>query len=270
MSEKIKETFLQVVGSVQNVINGPDGNGPTIPIQILIGIILSVIIIFLVNLLRVIIQRIKNNITAAPMIVKNTKDAMVLLRVPQNPNEPESTPLKRSLNEDKGIEFSYMLWMYIGDFNYKLGQWKHVFHKGNDSSWPNRAPGVWIHPNKNALRVYMNTYNNIEEHVDIEDIPLNKWLHLVITVQDNALDIYVNGFLKKRTILSGTCKQNFGDLWVNANGGFHGYISRMQYFDYAVQFSKIEQAMNSGPSMNLPATAVQKPPYFTPYWWIKN
>ena len=62
--------------------------------------------------------------------------------------------------------------MYIDNWDYKTGVWKHVFHKGNDDSWPDRAPGVWIHPDKNALRVYMNTYKKINEYLDIPNIPI--------------------------------------------------------------------------------------------------
>ena len=41
--------------------------------------------------------------------------------------------------------------MFIDDWSYKYGQWKHVMHKGNESSWPLRAPGMWLHPKENIL-----------------------------------------------------------------------------------------------------------------------
>ena len=43
-----------------------------------------------------------------------------------------------------------------------------MFHKGNASSYPNRAPGVWLHPNKNDILFYMNTLDNILEYADID------------------------------------------------------------------------------------------------------
>ena len=51
---------------------------------------------------------------------------------------------------------------------YKVGEWKHVFHKGNKTGYPNRCPGVYIHPTKNTLRIYTNTYDKILEYVDID------------------------------------------------------------------------------------------------------
>ena len=73
------------------------------------------------------------------------------------------------------MEFTFSTWIFVEDYEYRKGKWKHVFHKGNASSWPNRCPGVWLHPNDNALRVYLNTYNDVSNHVDIDNIPIAKW-----------------------------------------------------------------------------------------------
>jgi hypothetical protein len=99
--------------------------------------------------------------------------------------------------------FTYSMWVFIDDMSYKSGQWKHIMHKGNSTSWPNRAPGIWIHPTENKLRVYTNTYKNIAEFVDVENIPINKWFHLAVAVRQQDLDIYMNGNLLKRKRLEG-------------------------------------------------------------------
>ena len=80
----------------------------------------------------------------------------------------------------------------------------------------------------------------------------------------------INGYLKKRVVLDGIPKQNFGNLYVNAFGGFAGYISRMRYFDYAVNFSQFEEDIAGGPSLEMPYSARQSPPYLTPYWWTND
>lgn len=258
---KVKETILQYT---------KDPSFPSTGLQLLLGVVISFVLLSLINLMSMVYRRVKNSVQASPFLIRNTKDASVLLRVPQDPNDPNSTPLKRSFNEGQGIEFTYMTWMYIGDYNYQLGNWKHVFHKGNSQSWPNRAPGVWLHPTVNALRVYMNSYQQINEYVDIFDIPIGKWFHFALVVSGTNLDLYINGYLKKRYVLSSTCKQNFGDLWINANGGFRGYLSRFRYFDYAVPFATISSAVSYGPSMNMPNTALQSPAYLPSSWYLKN
>ena len=39
----------------------------------------------------------------------------------------------------------------------------------------------------------MNTFNNIVEEVEVNDVPLNKWILLGIRVKDNKMDVYING-----------------------------------------------------------------------------
>ena len=69
-----------------------------------------------------------------------------------------------------------------------------MFHKGNSSSYPNRAPGVWIHPDKNAVRVYMNTQDNILEYADIDNIPMSKWVYMNIILNNKYYSLFLNYF----------------------------------------------------------------------------
>ena len=176
--------------------------------------------------------------------------------------------MKRSKNEGDGIEFTYASWLYVNDWSYKYGDWKHVYHKGNSDSWPNRAPGVWFHPKKNTLRVYMNTYNQIADYVDIDNIPLHKWMHLTVMCYGNKLDVFINGFLKKQLILNGIPKQNYGDVYINSFGGYDGFLSEMRYYDYAISMPDLEDIIRSGPSSAPCVDTGSKPPYLSPNWWL--
>ena len=72
--------------------------------------------------------------------------------------------------------------------------------------------------------------DNIKEEVIIEDIPLNKRLNVIIRMSaQNQLDVYINGALVKRHIMSGVPKQNYGNVYESMNGGFYGYTSELQY-----------------------------------------
>ena len=77
--------------------------------------------------------------------------------------------------------------------------------------------------------------------VEIENIPLRRWVHMVISLNHKYLDIYVNGRLKKRHEFTSTPKQNFGDLWLNLFGGFEGYLCKMQYFRKALSYQEVEK-----------------------------
>lgn len=236
--------------------------------QCVIVVLIFLAIIIVSNILKSIINRISLNSSGKPYLVKGTKDAKKRKIIPQDPSVSNSITLKRSRNEREGIEFTYATWLWISDYSYKYGEWKHVFHKGNEDSWPNRSPGVWLHPTKNILRVYMNSYNQIANYVDIDNIPLNKWMHLTIICNSNKLDIFINGFLKKQLILDGIPKQNYGEVYINAFGGYDGFLSEMRYYDYSINMAQLESIIRSGPS-NAPAVDTgARPPYLSPNWWL--
>lgn len=237
----------------------------------------GIIFVLVIGITIAIIVMIKNLIVylyrqkmRRPWIIKGSKDAKKSLVVAQDPADPNSVPLNRSDNESGGTEFTYSLWMVVDNFVYNKDKWKHVFHKGSNPPYPNRAPGVYLHPNKNSLRIYMNTYEKILDYVDIDNIPVRKWIHLAIVLREKIFDIYVNGTLKKRHVFSSLPRQNFGDLWVNLNGGFEGYLSNMRYYQYALNYNDIEDIVSNGPSDDTCGDSKDLPGYLNDRWWIKN
>ena len=217
----------------------------------------------------------------SPVLVTGMKDAKKPLVIPQNPAVAHSIPIKRSVDEQHGIEFSYSLWMFIDDLVYKQGQYKHVFHKGNDDfvmdgdqkgmNQPNNAPGVYLDKYTNHLIIMMNTYKNINEKVVVKDIPLNKWIHLVLRIEGKNLDVYINGTIVHRHRFTSVPKQNYGDFYVNMNGGYSGYLSRLQYFDYGLSIREIQNQLASGADRTMDDSAMKvKPPYFSLRWYFNQ
>jgi hypothetical protein len=217
---------------------------------------------------------------SSPYLIDGMVDAKKMIVIPQNPNSNGSIPLIRSDNQEKGIEFTYSVWLFIDDLVYQEGQYRHVFHKGNDNinytnapigmNHPNNAPGLYIAPNTNALVVVMNTFNDIEEKVTIEDIPLNKWVCVQIRVENHQLDTYINGKLAKRLIMNGVPKQNYGDVHVAMNGGFSGYMSELRYFNYGLGTSEIQGIVDNGPNlkMNSQTMTESMPKYLSLRWFF--
>jgi hypothetical protein len=88
------------------------------------------------------------------------------------------------VNATDGIEFTWSVWIYIE--NLKEGSYKHIFHKGNGGletsglNFPNNAPGLYLAPDTNNLVIIMNTFDVINEEITIPDIPLNKWLNIIL------------------------------------------------------------------------------------------
>jgi len=230
-------------------------------------ILVLILVIILINIIKYFYIKWNVDQTSNPMLIDGTKNAKNALVISQDPSHTNYVPIQRSVNQD-GIEFSYALWFLVNDFNYKQGEWKHIFHKGNSSSYPNRAPGVWIHPNSNMIRIYMNTMKTLLEYVDIDNIPLRKWVHLTIVLKNRFLLIYVNGFLKIRKELSSLPRQNYGNVWTNMYGGYDGYLAKLQYFDKAITPEQIDELVTKGPGTGNCIDSKEVPPYLDDSWWL--
>lgn len=248
--------------------------------------VVAISLILIIHFVSYIVSNYYKKVNRSPLLVPHTKNAKHTVIISQDPESINYIPIKRSDNEE-GIEFAYSFWSLIQDYDYKNGEWKHMFHKGNSTSYPNRAPGVWLHPNENKMRVYMNTFDNILEYVDIDDIPVKKWFCTTVVLQNSEshtqkdkdvnvsdgpshiMDVYINGNLKKSKLFTSIPRQNNGDLWINLFGGFSGYLSRLQYYSYAPDYKEIEAYLRNGPSAMTAQDTGEMPPYLDDKWWFK-
>ena len=256
--------------SGNNVAKGSAKGGDNTMTQIIVIVVVIILTIIICFIAKSVIMGSLKSKRDSPYLFKGSKNGKNSMIISQDPKAEGSITLYRSDDQDKGIEFSYTFWMMIDNLTYKTGEWKHVFHKGNNTSYPNRAPGVWIHPSKNILRFYMNTHKNMLEYVDVENIPLRKWICIGIVLNQRNMDIYFNGYLRKRHNLSSLPRQNFGDVWVNLFGGFEGYMSRMRYYRRALESDEIEDVVKQGPSKDVCGDTGELPPYLDDNWWFDN
>jgi len=242
--------------------------------------LLLVIFIFII-LLKISIGLLSsffNNVNNNPLLINGMVDAKQMLIIPQDPSVNNSTTVPRSVNGPNGIEFSWSVWIYINDLKYLTGQYRHIFHKGNDSfdsnglNFPNNAPGMYISPNTNELTIIMNTYEVINQEILISDIPINKWVNVILRCKNTILDVYVNGTITKSVTLIGVPKQNYGDVYVAMNGGFDGYISDLQYFSYAVGTNEISHLSRKGANVKMSnenkAMVMKYPDYLSLRWYF--
>ncbi len=116
----------------------------------------------------------------------------------------------------------------------------------------------------------MNTFSNINEEIIVSDIPLNKWINVIIRVEGNNVDIYINGTIVTRHVLKDVPKQNYGDVYVNMNGGFSGFLSDLWYHDYALNTTDILAIVQDGPNMKMDQSMDIFPPYFSLRWYLGN
>lgn len=215
--------------------------------------------------------------TGSPHLIDGMVDGKQMIIYPQDPSSSGAKTITRSVNANDGIEFTWSTWVFIDNLQYNAGKYKHIFHKGNDQvastglNFPNNAPGLYIAPNTNAFVIIMNTYDNINEEITIPDIPLNKWVNIIMRCQNKTLDVYINGTITRSVQLNGVPKQNYGDVFVAMNGGFSGYVSNLWYYNYGLGTAAIQNIVQNGPNTKMVgsnAMNMKNPNYLSLRWYF--
>ena len=290
--------FSNILGSTntQNT-NVSNGSGGGIGSQILYGfayIGILVIVFMFVELMYKYYNRLSMNRTT---LVENTINNDKTISIPQNPNANGANTVNLSSNERTGVEFSYSFYLNVNPSTFQSADQTaglyHIFHKGYASQFPLMAPGVYMRSDQNTLRVYMNTYKTWNNYIDVENIPVSKWVHIVVVCKEHSLEIYVNGniakkmsfdgyspyqnyqdiccFSNRRILLSKSKVTSLGESDFNVLGSMNGLLSRLTYFSYGLSYSEIQQLMNQGPSSKMDsAQSMDIPPYMADNWWTQS
>lgn len=218
----------------------------------------------------------------SPKLINGTMNGANEVVISQDPKNSQAIPVLRSDNQNKGIEFTWSLWMYINDVA-KTPRYSNVFNKGNASynengiASVNNGPGLYIDNENNDLVIVMNTVdvNDYEEIIVIKDVPLRKWFHCIIRIENTALDVYINGAIVSRAVLQDVPKQNYENVNVCKNGGFNGNLSDLQYFDKAISIFQINNIVawgrnTSSANENASGDATGFPYYLSNLWYSSN
>ena len=85
----------------------------------------------------------------------------------------------------------------------------------------------------------------------IENIPLQKWTHVVVSIFNNSVEVYLDGRLYKTCSLKGFPKPNIQNMHVCANGGFNGLMSNIEYSNMTLPSDEIYRKYLMGPESNI-------------------
>jgi len=195
-----------------------------------------------------------------PYLIKGTLDGTRPKVITQDPKQSTSIKVLKSNNQSKGMEFTWSVWLHLNDLGESTTKYQHIFSKGDGHfdrqtglSKVNNGPGLYIHPNTNKLRIIMDTASPTDDNVkiDIDNIPIRRWVHIVIRLQNTILDVYVNGVISARLLLNNTPKQNYGNVYISQAGGFMGKLSDLRYNDRALNIFEINKIVSGGPNMKM-------------------
>lgn len=213
-----------------------------------------------------------------PYLVKGMIPGNAPYEFPQDTLVANAVPIQRSDNKPAGIEFTWSVWLNVSAPP-AADVYQHVFHKGDKkiSSDPtsgdyNNSPGVYLYrPSVSTANsstsdvtdnlhiiILMSSFDTTKKlyEIDIDNIPLKKWVHLAVRMENNIMDVYVNGTISQRTIFSNTVpRQNYGSIYVcqpvgtSGTAGFSGYLSDLRYFSSALNVFAISSITAAGPNL---------------------
>ena len=172
-----------------------------------------------------------------------------------------STSLDRSFNQPEGATFSYTGWILVNDFTYNYGEKRTIFTKDD-------SPGLYLDTTSNSLLVTVNTYADIAESVLISNIPANKWVHFAIIVDQDAMDVYINGIIRQHHSFSQLPKQNDASITAGgrAGAGWDGVLATLQYTPRSLSAGEVAALTANIPKDDLRGKP-SGPQYFDLTWY---
>lgn len=189
--------------------------------------------------------------------------------ISQNPAGKNSIVLYRSNNQSSGIEFTWSTWLRFDNIP-NGNTYNNIFVKGNNdftgqnnTASVNNGPGLYVTKDTvgiaNTAKLYfvmdvvspVNGTQSTQQTMEVPNIPVGKWIHVAIRLENKILDCYINGIITTRRSLGDYIpKQNYDDIVVAGNGGFVGAISNLRYYDYALSVFEINSVVYYGPNLN--------------------
>jgi hypothetical protein len=211
-----------------------------------LGIIVTVIIVVLIIMFIYYVFR-------DPYTLQNLQNG-------QNMSTINASSLATNGSNIPSSNFAYSIWFYVNDFNYRYGSPKVIFGRMggptasnvggystgsgsiDDISGMDPCPAVVLGAIENNVEIYLGCFpgvnqtptdggNTIVHKCSVSNVPVQKWVNLVISVYGRSLDVYIDGKLVKTCLLPGVANiNNNADVYVTPVGGFDGWTSRFQYY----------------------------------------
>jgi hypothetical protein len=282
--------------------SGPLGYllGKNLISQLLLTIIIMLGVYSVITIFETVINTVRKFDQQTTVLFKDTTPGKQL--IVQKPGADGL--IYNSENEQNGMEFSYSMYLFISPDTFEASvsdscgvksenkptMLKHIMHKGSKDGFPLMAPGLFVEGNKNTLRLYMNSTTAWDNYVEIPNIPIGKWFHIVISMKGKYLDVYVNGNVTVRHQFNVVPKLNFGNVYVlypiksprdssdtavrskfMVDNAAKGMVSRLKYYAYALNYSQIDALYRDGPSKTIVSSSyTEVPPYFHDDWWVNH
>lgn len=259
------------------------------------------------------------------LLILYNRPSLLNYTLAPTPKKMDADTIKQLPNTDKlptlsnGREYAYSFWVYLesvkSDGNYNL-----VFLRSpnNDSNYLNNAnPIVYLDKNSNKMVIKVRTasadtitYENLDSVIEgegtnnpitfhndnckyatfkIDYVPLQRWVNIIINVNNNMLAIIMDGAIHSTRVLNednDRCPGESASKLVSPTTGSimigniseeinnlpaaDGFISKVQFFNYSLKTpAHIQKIYNAGPvksvgilqKLGLPLYGIRNPLY---------
>lgn len=209
-------------------------------------------IIFVIIVLLILYAFIANSIQSSNEVVylHNAKTEMKV----------SSGKLKKSkLTSD----YAWSMWIYVNNWNYRYGEKKVILSRKSPEGVP--CPEIYLAKNKNDLVVNIGEERGQQNAgtyecgdvgtkcCKVNNIPMQKWVHIVVTTNTRSVDIYLDGKLVRTCLLDHPPKLSSSSDVVlcpgnEDGGGFSGFVSKLEYYPKTLNPREVYDLYISGNS----------------------
>lgn len=158
-------------------------------------------------------------------------------------NNNEITSMNQLPNDILKV-FTYSMWLKIKPQSYSINDnpYKVILIRGsvgnNDMDYfEGKEPGIYLDNNDNSLIINMGKKIDINKPIDqirVSDLPINKWFCLTLVIENNSVNIFIDGLLLDTLILINSIYTNEGSLYLKSLGGFFGHLVYLRYVNEAL------------------------------------
>ena len=126
--------------------------------------------------------------------------------------------------------YTYSIWIFVANWN--AGAQKVIFERPGDDSGT-YAPKMAFAADLNNIDITLATYDPSKPIMcQVENVPLQSWTNIIMTINGQALDLYLDGKLVRTCLMSGIPKPSSQSLTLTPNGrSFQGYTSNFRYIN---------------------------------------
>lgn len=169
------------------------------------------------------------------------KDELIILQTGVN-TKLENSNCELMLNGVTDMEISKQLFQNIVQL-IKTSLYTYIVNLGNQIKLdnPDLSNDMQMSNNNQSDGMGMCVYNMI---------PLQKWVHVIISVYNQVVDIYIDGQLGSSCVLKGFPDLSTDNVELTPDGGFSGQISKVSFYNTAMTVSKAYSLYTSGPYQN--------------------